>query len=120
MVEAPQKVIRQLMLDRGKVSPYDAYVELRQRGWVTSYGAVWKIFYALEQIGLIYRTGETEPSRGFFDKSYYALVEDRADDPRWGIHPLKELYPYTRLGRRRYRARKRATTLVLGRNPAYA
>lgn len=94
------EAIREYLLTLGEGYPYGFYKLWRQFKKVTSYQAVRRYFWILKEIGLI-ESVRYEKSRGHFRKHFYRIVPRMEDDPRWG-RPQAELYPDTRLGKRRY------------------
>ncbi|RLG79767.1 MAG: hypothetical protein DRO09_03995 [Thermoprotei archaeon] len=98
--------IRYFLLAVGEGCPYWFYKCFREVKPTTSYRNVVRYFYFLKKLGLIEpvrkepRLSPSGKPYGF-PRTYYRIVPGMEDDPRW-FAPQAELYPETRLGKKRY------------------
>ena len=78
--------IRDYLISHKEAYPYEiykAYKSFRKITPQTFYTYIW----TLEKLGLIVRTGRTEPStKGRFNKVYYKINPSKIDDENW-INP---------------------------------
>ena len=57
--------------------------------------------YLLKKNGLIVPIARTPSSKGGFYRTWYTINPALVNDPRWN-NPLASIYPYARLGGKRY------------------
>lgn len=82
--------IRDYLLGVKEAYPYQIYQEYKKIRKITPqtfYTYIW----VLEKLGLIIRTGKTEPSsKGKFDRVYYKINPYKVDDEAW-VNPKAKI-----------------------------
>jgi len=75
--------IRRMLVERGEVSPWDAWLELRAEAGL-AYMTVTRYFHVLRTIGLI-EEARREPNSKLspIPKVYYRIKPGKEDDPCW-------------------------------------
>jgi hypothetical protein len=83
--------IREYLLKKDGATPSEFYNMYKDFKSTTSLTAIYKNFYTLKRLNLIY-VFKTEKGQGRIPKSYYKVVLDNVNSENW-CNPQRALYP---------------------------